>query len=579
MPTDPILRPKLWRVIADDPVLEEEFVRSLPASRTICRLLLARGIRSLDEAHRFLKPDLADLHDPSLLDGMDWAVMRTSKAIDSREKIMVHGDYDVDGITSTALLVRVFNIVGADVSWYVPHRQKEGYDIGLGAVEEAKKRGVTLIITVDCGTSACQALQCAKDAGIDVIVTDHHEPPPTLAPAAVVINPRKPGCPYPFKDLAGVGVAFKFAEALVRDRGYDTSAFRRKFCDLAAIGTVGDVVPLLGENRVLVKYGMQELPRTGKKGLRALMSVSMISGHPINSYALAYVLAPRLNAAGRLDDASIALELLLTNDEQEADRLAGTLEAQNKERQTEQERITREALEQIASRRLDETAKVLVLSSQSWHPGVVGIVASKITDRYSRPAILVAVDETGLAGVGSARSIAAFNLFEALMRCRDLLGKCGGHARAAGLSIEMEKFPEFDSAINQIADEILAESDLVPQLEIDAQLDLDAVTKDFAYELQLLEPYGHCNREPVFLSERAPILQKNRMGANGAHLKLKLGASSGPPVECPAFGWGSAEEVFRVGSLIDMCYNIRLNRFNGLETVQAVLCDARESGQ
>lgn len=577
VPSESTSNDKIWHVLHRDPLLEEELIRSLPVSPTLCRILLNRGICNRDQAQRFLSPTLDDLYDPFLFDDMDVAVARTLKALQNAEKILVHGDYDVDGITSLVLMVRVLRIMGADVSWYVPHRQKEGYDIGIQAIDVAKERGVSLIITVDCGTSAVEAIQRARDVGIDVIVTDHHEVGPSVAPALALLNPRRPGCSYPFKELAGVGVAFKFAEALVQTCGYDVATYRRRFCDLAAIGTVADVVPLLDENRILVKYGMEELPRTGKKGLQALLSIAGLTGRPITSNSLAFGLAPRLNAAGRLDDASVAVELLLTTDQARAAELATKLEMQNRERQAEQERITNEALQQIISRQMLDKVKVFVLSSKGWHPGVVGIVANKITERYSRPTILIALDEDGEAGVGSARSIESFDLFEALMRCRHLLDRCGGHSRAAGLSIAVDKLPEFDEEINRIADEVLAETDLVPRLDVDCVLDFDLVSHDLARELQLLEPHGHGNREPLFVTERALILQKNRMGANGSHLKMRLARPSREPVECVAFGWGDVEDRFRVGGLIDLCYNIRINQFAGMEIVQAVLRDARSS--
>lgn len=568
------LNPKAWRVLQPNQDIEAEFARSLPVSPTICRVLVNHGITDVEAARRFLKPDLDAMHDPFLMDGMELAVARTREALSNKEKIMVHGDYDVDGITSAALLIRVFRILDADVTWYLPHRQREGYDIGIPAVESAKEQGVSLIITSDCGTSAVEAVTRANELGIDVVVTDHHEVGPEIAPAVVVVNPHKPGCGYPFKELAGVGVAFKFAEALIRECGYDVATFRRRFCDLAAIGTVGDVVPLLDENRTLVKFGIEELPRTGKKGVKALLEIAGATGRPITSHMLAFALAPRINAAGRMDDASLALELLLTSDEAEATALARTLDTQNLERQSEQERIHGEALAQISSRGLADS-KVFVLASQGWHPGVVGIVAGKITESYSRPSILVALDETGETGVGSARSIGAFDVFEALMQCRKLLVRCGGHAKAAGLSIEACKLLEFDEAINHIADETLSAEDLLPQLEVDAEIELDSVTRNLAHELSLLEPYGYGNREPVFMSECALILQKTKMGSTGKHLKLKLGRSCGDPLDCVAFGWGDRDEAFRVGSLVDVCYNIQVNHFAGRETVQAVLRDAR----
>jgi single-stranded-DNA-specific exonuclease len=569
-----MLNPKVWRVLQPEKDIEAEFVRSLPVSPTICRLLINRGITDVASAQQFLKPDLDAMHDPFLMDGMDLAVARTREALSNKEKIMIHGDYDVDGITSAALLIRVFRILGADVTWYMPHRLREGYDISAQAVDAAKERGVSLIITSDCGTSAVKSITHANDLGIDVVVTDHHEVGSEIAPAIVVVNPHKPGCKYPFKELAGVGVAFKFAEALTGACGYDTAAFRRRFCDLAAIGTVGDVVPLLDENRTLVRFGIEELPRTGKKGLRALLDVAGMTGRPITSHQLAFGLAPRLNAAGRMDDASLALELMLTSDDAEAAALARVLDSHNQNRQTEQERIHGEAVEQIVSRGI-ETSRVFVLSSQGWHPGVIGIVAGKITERYCRPSILVALDESGASGVGSARSISAFDVFGALMQCREMLVRCGGHAKAAGLSIEAGKITDFDKAINRIADESLTEDDLLPQIEIDAAIEMDAATRDLAYELRLLEPYGYGNREPVFMSECGLVSQKTKMGSTGSHLKLKLGRSCGEPLECVAFGWGDRDEAFRVGSLIDLCYNIQVNHFNGRETIQAVLRDAR----
>ncbi|MDH7481093.1 MAG: single-stranded-DNA-specific exonuclease RecJ [Armatimonadota bacterium] len=570
-------RSKDWKIIQPDLVIEEKFCNQVPASRIVCRVLLNRGIRTPREACEFLNPSMDNLHDPSLLDGIDHAVSRTIKALDAGEKIMVHGDYDVDGITSTALLVRVLRALRADVSWYIPHRQREGYDIRQPGIEEAARRGVNLIITADCGTSAIDEIEYAKSLGIDVIVTDHHEPGPKIAEPLALINPRKHNCQYPFKDLAGVGVAFKFAEALVQSLGYDTEAFRRRFVDLVAIGTVADIVPLVGENRVLTKCGITEIPRSGKPGIQALLKIAGIHGKPITSHMLSYILCPRLNAAGRLDDASLALNLLLTKEEAEAEKLAEMLELQNRERQREQERITQEAIEQITDRCLDEKAKVLVLSSQRWHPGIIGIVASKIVDLFHRPAVLIAIDETNNKGVGSGRSIDSFHLFKALMQCSELLERCGGHAKAAGLSIMAEKLSDFDEAINEVADHVLTQSDLIPQIEVDAELEIDEITYDLATELQLLEPFGYGNREPVFASRDVKVISKTRLGGNGNHLKLKLATQKTKQIECVAFGWGESEQLFEIGATVDLCYNIQINEYAGFKVVQLVLKDAKPS--
>lgn len=573
-----MLGTKRWNIMQpEDTASEEAFARSVPVSRIISRVLWNRGVRTPEEARRYLSPSMDALHDPGLLDGMDVAVERTKRAVENGEKIMIHGDYDVDGITSIALLVRVFRAIGADVNWYVPHRQRGGYDIQCPAVEEARARGVSLIITSDCGTSATEAAELARSLGIDLIVTDHHEPSGPIAEAFALINPRKPGCPYPFKDLAGVGVAFKFAEALIRELGYDVESYRRRFIDLVAVGTVADVVPLLDENRVLVRYGMEEIPRSGKRGLRALLHRAGLAGKPVTAQDIAFGLGPRINAAGRLDDASVAVDLLLTKDEAEAERLAQVLEQCNRERQNEQTRILQEAIEQIEAEKLDETSKVFVLSSGGWHPGIVGIVAGKITETYTRPTVMIALDETGEAGVGSARSISGFDVLQALVECGNLLDRFGGHSKAAGLSISTCNLGEFRCAINRVADEMLAECELVPHMDIDAEIDLDLVTEDFIAELGLLEPYGHCNHEPLFATVNSPVLQKTTMGSTGAHMKLKLGTSSGKTIDCVAFGWGGAESSIRLGSSLDVCYNTRINEFNGYRNVQLVLRDARLS--
>lgn len=574
-----MLGTKNWKIRQPDVEPEDSFFRSVPASRVLAKILWNRGIRTPDQVRRFLDPGMSDLHDPFAFDGMTTAIERTRRALASGEKIMVHGDYDVDGITSTALLVRVLTAIGSDVSWYVPHRQRDGYDIQCPAVDAARERGVGLIITADCGTSAVEAADLARSHGIDMIVTDHHEPGSAMADVLALINARKPGCPYPFKDLAGVGVAFKFAEALVRECGYDVEAYRRRFIDLVAVGTVADVVPLVDENRVLVKFGLEEIPRTAKRGLKALIQKSGLSARPITSQSLAFAIGPRLNAAGRLDDASLSVDLLLTKDDAEAVRLAEALETSNRERQAEQTRILQEALSQIKEKRLDETSKVMVLSSVGWHPGVIGIVAGKLTETFRRPTVMIALDETGEVGVGSARSIAEFDVLEALVECGGLLDRFGGHSKAAGLSISACNLGEFGCAINRVADVALAECDLMPHIEVDAELDLDLVSQDFISEIGLLEPYGHCNHEPVFMTLSAPVLQKNTMGAGGNHLKLKLGTPSGRAIDCVAFGWGSAERSIRLGSSLDVCYNTRINEYNGYRNVQLILRDARLSDE
>lgn len=568
---------KRWRVKEADEGLVSSLCGALDLSPVICMLLAERGVGSADEARRFLNPDLDAMSDPFLLDGMEAAVGRTMEAIEGGAKILVHGDYDADGITSAALVVRVLRVLKADVEWRVPHRQRDGYGMSVSAVEDAKEAGVSLIITTDCGVSEIEAVERASELGIDVIVTDHHEVSGGAADALAVIDPKKPGCPYPFKELAGVGVAFKFAEALVGRMGFDAAGFRRRFCDLAAIGTVADIAPLLGENRALVSAGLLEIPRSGKKGIGALLRASGMDGRGITSYTLAYGIAPRLNAAGRLDDASVALELLLETDEKRAAEFARALDDRNRERQSQQERMLAEAVDKIAAMGIDDSTKVLVLSSKGWHPGVVGIVAGKVCERFSRPSIVIAMDDSGETGVGSARSIESFDIMGALSRCSEYLDRFGGHSGAAGLSIAAEKLPVFCDEMNRIAGEHISGDDMLPVIDVDAELELSSVNLGFAEELDVLQPFGFGNPEPVFMTRGAVVKSKKVMGSSGTHLKVFFTDESGGEAECVAFGWGGREGEFEIGSAVDVCYNIRVNEFNGRRTAQMVLKDCRAS--
>lgn len=579
MSTSSIYAQKNWHLIEKDMDLAANLASETEISHELAEILAIRGIKNASEAKEFLNPDISQMHSPFLLDGIEWAANRIKQAIEADERIMIHGDFDVDGITATALQVRMLRILNANVSWYIPHRENEGYDLSKSGVNEAIAQGVTLIITVDCGTSALEAVQYARDNGIDIIITDHHEVGDRIAPANVVINPHKPNSGYPFKWLAGVGVSFKLAEAVASVFELPIDSFRQRFCDLAALGTRADIVPLIGENRVLVKCGLDEMPRTGKKGLKSLINKSKLTPDMLNSESIAFILAPRLNAAGRFNEASLALELLLTSDDSQARDIANQLETLNNERQKEQSRIMDEAIDQIIGKGLAETSKVLVLSSSRWHPGIIGIVAAKITKRFCRPSILIAMDESYESGVGSARSIKAFNIYDALCTCNNLLDRFGGHSQAAGLSISGSNLDEFKNTINALADDCLNEDDLFPTIDIDCEIPLCKITKEFAAEIELLEPTGHDNNTPVFLTRNCRISQVRKVGRAGNHLKLSLRHNSGIPIDCIAWGWGEHIEEFALGSLIDVCYNIKINNFNGYETVQMVLIDARASCQ
>jgi len=563
---------KMWIDRECDEELAARLSGELGVSPLLARLLVARGVKSVEAGSQFLAPSLEGLHDPFDLPDMREAVLRARQAIERKEKILVHGDYDVDGITSAALLIRLLRALDADVIPRVPHRSKEGYDIKIATVDEAKAQGVSLVITGDCGVGACEVVGRATELGIDVIITDHHEPGKTLPDAVAVVNPRRRDSRYPFKDLAGVGVAFKFGQALAHDLGYAAKKFQRRFLDLVALGTVGDVAPLLDENRVLVRFGLEELATTRKVGLRSLIRSCGLEGKPLTTYALGFILAPRINAVGRMDDSAIALQLMLTRDESEANELVGVLHERNTERQAEQARIWEEVSRMLAGRDLDGT-NVVALAAPGWNSGVVGIVASKVVETYNRPAILISANELDGVGVGSARSMDSFDIGRALEECRDLLLRCGGHALAAGLAIELDKLDLFRARMNEIASAWIAPEELLPKLLVDGHLGLGEVSMDLVEDLRRLEPYGTGNPEPLFVTRGATVLDKRLVGMERSHLKLSVCADGGRPAECIAFGLGDSYDAVQVGSRIDVCYNIRPNHYSGVETAQLTVKD------
>lgn len=571
-----------WVPVSPDGEARERafaLAREVGISPIVALLLINRGVTDPDEARRFLQPSLDDLHDPFLLPDMEFAVRRLRKALETGEKILIHGDYDADGVTSAALLIRVLRALGANVEHFVPHRRRDGYGIKPHAVERAHSRGISLIVTADCGVTACDTAEQALQLGVDLIVTDHHEPGPNLPDALAVINPVRHDSDYPFPDLAGVGVAFKLAQALVRDLGHDERSFQTKFLDLVALGTVADVSPILGENRVLVKYGLEAMAESKKVGLQALIRSSGLirGGEPLTTYMLGYIIGPRINAVGRMDDAAIALRLLLTKDEHEAEELSALLEQRNQERQEEQARILNEAFEMLAERDL-ESSRVLVLAAPGWNSGVVGVVAGKLVDRYCRPAVVLCADvESGIAA-GSARSIEGFSIVEALARCEDVLQRYGGHAGAVGLSLPLRHLPELEARLNEAAAE-LPEEAFIPRWDLDGILEPSAINLRLAEEISLLEPFGQGNPEPLFASEGMTVLQKRRVGSGGAHLKLFVRSDGVEPTDCIGFGLGDLDSEIAEGRDLDLCYSIRVNEFNGRRTAQMLIRDLRVSDQ
>jgi single-stranded-DNA-specific exonuclease len=540
----------------------------------LANVLLNRDI-SESEFEGFLAKSKRSIRNPMSMLDMDKASERIASAIEKKEKIAVYGDYDVDGITSTALLYEFLESAGADVIYYIPDRKDEGYGINIMAVNKLIKSGIKLLITVDCGITAIGEVEFAKLQGMDVIITDHHTCKERIPSAAVaVVNPKQENDEYGFSSLAGVGVAFKLVLALALKLGLNTGEIFDKYCDLAAIGTIADVVPLVDENRIIVEKGLQQLQNSVRPGIRALLAVAKVDTKKINASTVAFALAPRMNAAGRLGTAVTAVELLLTKDIVEAERIADQLDKENTKRQLTEQEIHNEAIEMIASDPNFQKKKVIVLAKEGWHNGVIGIVASRITERFYRPCILISLDN-GM-GKGSGRSISSFNLFDALTECDSLLATFGGHSVAAGLSINASDIEEFSKKINKYADEVLSEEDMLPVVKIDCLLNGQNLTLSTVKLLSVLEPYGMGNEKPTFAIKNATVENISTVGAESKHLRLLVN-KDGMRVPCIGFNMGECASEVKSGDLIHLAFKLDINTYQGNENVQLILNDVKKA--
>ena len=566
-----------WVVQRSEPRAVVRLQQELGVSEILARLLVNRGITEPEQAHRFLQPDWTHLPDPFLLPDAEIAVNRLLQAIERKEKILVYGDYDVDGVTSAALWFHTLHKLGADVVARVPHRKRDGYDIRVPVVNQAHQMGVSLILTCDCGIQAHAVVEHASELGIDVIITDHHEPGEDIPRALAVVNPHLPGSRYPFPNLSGVGVSYRLGEALVRAKGLSPQNYRRYFLDLATLGTIADVMPLIEENRVFASYGLPALPQSRRAGVRALLEVARLpSDKPVTMRQVQFALAPRINAVGRLDDAAVALELLTTDDWSRARLLAQELEEHNRRRRVEQQRILELALQQVQE--LDIAREwVLVLTGEDWDKGVIGIVASKVLEQYHRPTVLISLDTECGVGRGSARSVRAYDIFRAIEARRDLFIECGGHTLAAGFSIRAQYIDELRQHLNSLAYQWMTPEDLLPRLDIDAEIAPEEIVQQLTDEIALMEPFGHGNHEPLFLIRGLTILDKRRVGIDGSHWKLTVRGEALYPTGCIAFGMGEYDERFAVGDEVDMVATPQWNAHNGRQEIQLIVHDIRHS--
>jgi single-stranded-DNA-specific exonuclease len=567
---------KRWTLQKHDRQQVSKLANALNVSPIVAALLISRGQETEEKADKFLHPKLSHLNEPHLLRDMKKAVERVFRAIENNEKILVWGDYDVDGTTGTVVLRKALEILGAKTGFHVPHRFTEGYGINIEKLSLAKEEGYSLVISVDTGSRAFEAATWAKENGIDLIITDHHlaDEAKGNPDAFAVINPNQIGCDYPDKHLAGVGVAFKLAHALLREKGRENLV--ESFLKMVAIGTIADIMQLTGENRAIVSLGLRDLPKAKNYGLRALMEVADCNNQ-MNSYDIGFRIAPRINAAGRMDAARAVVELFEAETFEKAREYADHLNRRNAERQTVQKQIFEFALQEYIDNGGSAKQKhVAVIAGDGWHRGVIGLAASRITERLNRPSLVISIED-GL-GHGSARSIAAYHLLNGLDSCCDLFEKFGGHAAACGFTIKRENIEMLREKLNEHAAQNLTEEDLVPQLKIDAAVSSASLNLDLVEQIKSLEPFGAGNPKPVFVTKdllltHEPFVMKEK------HLKMRLRDEKGKQFE--AVWWDgvekSKEQTLEPNSRIELAYTPEANTWNGNTRLQLVVNDIKLS--
>jgi single-stranded-DNA-specific exonuclease len=562
-------RQKQWQV---RPPAPPEVIEALGGEAILATLLYQRNLHTPEEVSHFLSDTYpAGLHDPFLMKGMSAASARIARAIVEEEPMAVYGDFDVDGVTAVTLLVQTIAAMGGNVRPYIPHREREGYGLNVGAIEQLAAEGVRLLVTVDCGISNVEEVERAQSLGMEVIVTDHHTPPAQLPRALAIVNPKQPDCAYPYKQLVGVGIAFKLVQSL-HHQGLRLPLRGRDLLDLVALGTVADLGPLTGENRVLVRVGLEALNLQQRPGVRELTSVAGL--RDIDTTGIGFGLAPRLNAAGRVDDAWLALELLLTTDETVAARLAQELNQANRYRQELTEEVQK-AVKAEAETTGKHTCRIVMIDGEHYPAGVVGLVAGRLVEEWHRPVLLL--ERGPVESRGSARSIAGFNIIQAMTTCRDLFVRFGGHSRAAGFTIETGRLAELEHRLLDLAEHTLPDHLLIPTLSIDAEVELPDITWDLYHHLASLEPFGEGNPQPLLMSRGVEARDVRTVGARGQHLKLRLSADGHRSEDAIAFGLGHLAEPLRKYPWIDVAYTLELNTWNGYHTLQFRVRDFRRA--
>jgi single-stranded-DNA-specific exonuclease len=562
-----MLKPKSRWIVKtqSDQLKTESLAKELNIHHITASLLVNRGLDTVEDARYFLFGQKSQFHDPFLLKDMDKAVARIKQAVETEEQILVYGDYDADGVSSTTVMLKSLLEIGANVDYYIPNRFTEGYGPNELAFKKAAERGIGLIITVDTGISAIHEAQVAIDLGLDLIITDHHEPGPVLPNAFAIIHPKLEDSLYPFKDLAGVGVALKLAHALL-------GRLPEHLFEFAAIGTIADLVPLLDENRQIAMNGIAQLKSSQTPGLHALLKLAKIESSAIDEETIGFVIGPRVNAAGRLGSADPAVQLMMTSDPEEAGMLAEEIDALNKQRQQLVSEIAEDAIREVETHYPIKDNTVLVVGKEGWNPGVIGIVASRLAEKFYRPAIVLSFDSEKGVAKGSARSIAGFDLFKNLSTCRDILPHFGGHPMAAGMTLSIDNVDNLRDRLNAMAQEQLVGEDLIPVTNVDAKLSINEITIETIKELGLLSPYGVSNPKPKVLIEKASISTLRKIGSNQTHLKLAL-EENGVSLDGIGFGFGHLHDHISPSSKLSVIGELSINEWNNLKKPQIFLKD------
>lgn len=558
---------KKWEICKENKNDIDKISKENGLSNLISSILASRGIIEKEKVREFLNPTRDDFHNPFLMPDMEKAVDRILKAIQTQEKTIIYGDYDVDGITSITVLKKFLKERNLQVGEYIPNRLNEGYGLNKEAVKKIAEQGYKLIITVDCGVSCIEEIKYATELGLEIIVTDHHEPAEELPKCLAIVNAKRKDSQYPFNQLAGVGVVFKLIQAISIKLNLDNKEYL-KYLDIVCVGTISDIVPLVDENRVITKLGLKLVPITKNIGLRTLLASTGYK--EVNSTTISFGIAPRINACGRMGEEKEALRLFLTNDLHEAKEITERLNNYNLERQETEKRIFRQALEQIENGEKDKSC--IVLGQEGWHHGIIGIVASKVTDIYFKPSILICFE--GEEGKGSGRSIPGFNLHDAVMNCDTYVEKFGGHSMAIGINVKKENFEKFKKEFEEYTQNSNI-SDIIPIIQIDKQVDIKKINLPDVNELKLLEPYGEGNKMPVFLIKNLKILSIRSL-SEGKHLKLKLGVDN-YMIDAIGFNMGEVADQYLIGDKVDIVGSLEINQFGGNENIQVNLKDLRKT--